>query len=331
MAALLGTLSLAGAADAADPDCVNVDAFVTRGVMMYGDTSRGGTPFAKDPAVVRHGDRYLLYYSVKPGRGVKGWRIGIAESGDLVTWRKVSELDVSAPCEANGFCAPGAAILNGRVHLFYQTYGNRRKDAICHTWSEDGITFTRNPANPVFSPTGDWHCGRAIDADVIAHEGCLLLYYATRDPDFRVQMQGVASAPLESDFGPQSWTQHDLDGPILKPELPWEKQCIEAAALCRHDDRLYMFYAGGYNNDPQQVGCAVSDDGIHWERLSDTPILPNGGPDDWNASESGHPFAFTDEDGTVHLFYQGNRDNGKSWYLSRVQIGWENGRPVVVP
>jgi hypothetical protein len=217
-------------------------------------------------------------------------------------------------------------VLDGQVHLFYQTYGNGPRDAICHAVSGDGLHFRRNPTNPIFSPTGAWNCGRAIDADVIVDGDRLLLYWATRDPAFQVQMPGVAAAPLDSDFGRERWTQL-CDAPILKPELPWERKCIEAPALCRRDGRLYMFYGGGYNNEPQQIGCAVSDDGVRWTRLSDEPILPNGAPGAWNASESGHPFVFTDADGQMHLFFQGNNDMGRTWWLSRKEIGWERGAP----
>ena len=135
-------------------------------------------------------------------------------------------------------------------------------------------------------------------------------------------------ATIDSDFARDKWTQA-CDAPILAPALPWEKQCIEGAALCKHGGRLFMFYAGAYNNEPQQIGCAVSDDGIHWERLSEEPFLPNGRPGTWNASESGHPYAFTDDDGTTYLFYQGNNDNGRTWYLSHVRIAWEGGLPVL--
>jgi beta-1,2-mannobiose phosphorylase / 1,2-beta-oligomannan phosphorylase len=34
--------------------------------MYFGDTSRLGHPFAKDPAVIRFGGKYLLYYSIPP-------------------------------------------------------------------------------------------------------------------------------------------------------------------------------------------------------------------------------------------------------------------------
>ncbi|MES2461884.1 MAG: family 43 glycosylhydrolase [Armatimonadota bacterium] len=311
--------------------------------MYYGDTSRLGRPFAKDPAVVRFGERYLLYYSIPayssdnagtaaPGPPT-GWGIGIAQSQDLDHWTRLGEVppDTSdhSP-EGNGFCAPGAIVLNGEVHLFYQTYGNGPRDAICHAVSGDGVHFRRNPSNPIFRPAGDWNNGRAIDADVIPWKGDLLLFFSTRDPEGKVQMGGVASSPLSSGFGRETWRQLG-DGPTIKPELAWEQDCIEAAAVCEEGGRLYQFYGGAYNNAPQQIGCAVSDDCINWKRVSDSPLLPNGRPGEWNQSESGHPFIFRDPlDGRTHLFYQGNADNGVTWYLSRREIRWENGLPILV-
>jgi predicted GH43/DUF377 family glycosyl hydrolase len=300
-------------------------------MMMFTDTDRG-RPMAKDPAVVKYRDSYYMYYSMAPDvdpEGASGWGIGIAASGDLVEWRKIGEVPQEQECERNGICAPGAVVLDGRVHLFYQTYGNGPKDAICHAVSEDGIRFRKNSSNPIFRPTGAWNNGRAIDADVLPFRGQLLLYFATRDPLGEIQMQGVASAALDSGFGRAAWTQA-CDESILKPELPWEEACIEAAALCERDGRLYMFYAGAYNNRPQQIGCAVSDDGISWTRLFDEPLLPNGEPGSWNSSESGHPFLFKDEDGRTYLFYQGNNDMGRSWYLSMTEIGWRDGLPYLI-
>ena len=298
--------------------------------MMFADTSRG-KPFSKDPAVVRFGGTYFMYYSVPPfkdGREPKGWGIGIATSDDLISWKRIGELPPAGGCEENGRAAPGAIVLNGKVHLFYQTYGNAKRDAICHAVSDDGVTFTRNKTNPIFRPTGKWNCGRAIDADVIEHKGKLLLYFATRDPAYKIQMLGVAGAPIDSDFGRDSWKQL-ADQPILKPELPWEKTCIEAAACFKRDGKLWMFYAGAYNNKPQQVGCAVSEDGLAWKRLSDQPFLPSGKAGEWNSSESGHPYAFEDDDGKLYLFFQGNNDKGKTWYLSQVEVQWRDGKPVL--
>lgn len=302
-----------------------------KGQMMFGDTSRKGVPFSKDPHVVNFGGRYLMYYSIPPMQGVEdsSWNIGIAESSDLISWTKVGEITPApgADYERKGLCAPGALVRDGKVHLFYQTYGNRRDDAICHAVSHDGIHFERNATNPIFKPTGEWNCGRAIDAEVYEFNDQYFLYFATRDPDFKIQMMGVAVAPRETNFNREDW-QQAVDASILYPELPWEGECVEGASITIQDGRMYMFYAGAYNNWPQQVGVAVSDDGLTWERLFDEPFLPNGKPGEWNESESGHPYIFTDTDGSTYLFFQGNNDKGKSWYISNKEVFWENGLPT---
>ena len=91
-----------------------------------------------------------------------------------------------------------------------------------------------------------------------------------------------------------------------------------------------MFYAGGYNNDPQQIGVATSQDGLRWTRLMHDPLLPHGRPGEWNASESGHPGVFENVDGRTWLFFQGNPDRGRTWFLSRAEIGWREQRPFVL-
>jgi len=303
--------------------------------MMFGDTSRKGVPFSKDPHVIRFKGRFLMYYSV-PGYTdkagvVHGWGVGIAESKDLVNWSRIGEVnaDAQATYEAKGFCAPCALVVKNKVHLFYQTYGNGTKDAICHAWSTDGISFSRNKTNPIFSPDGDWTCGRAIDAEVIPFNGKYYLYYATRDPNYKIQMQGVAVASGKTNFDKLDWTNLSKDAPMLKPELPWERDCIEGASIINKNGELFMFYAGAYNNAPQQIGVAKSSDGVHWTRLFDQPFVANGKPGEWNSSESGHPHIFANPNGDDYLFFQGNNDNGKTWFLSNVKISWKNGKPAI--
>jgi predicted GH43/DUF377 family glycosyl hydrolase len=265
-----------------------------------------------------------------PTNAPRGWAIGIAGSRDLVNWKKIAELLPEQECEKNGVCAPGARVLNDKVHLFYQTYGNGPKDAICHAVSGDGLHFQKDASNPVFRPTGAWNNGRAIDAEVVPFGDRLLLYFATRDPTSKIQQLGVAAADLKSDFGRAAWRQI-CDAPLLKPELPWETKCIEAPTVLRRGDTLYLFYAGGYNNDPQQIGCATSKDGVHFQRLFvEQPLLANGKPGEWNSSESGHPGIFEDEDGQLYLFYQGNPDRGRTWFLSQIKLGWDGDKPCVM-
>jgi beta-1,2-mannobiose phosphorylase / 1,2-beta-oligomannan phosphorylase len=302
-------------------------------MMMFGDTSRTGSPFSKDPHVISFNGRYLMYYSIPTYKDksnpVQGWGIGIAESKDLLNWKKIGEVTPAADYENKGLCAPCARVINGIVHLFYQTYGNGRNDAICHAYSDDGIHFMRDITNPVFRPGGNWNCGRAIDAEVIKFKGKYYLYYATRDPEYKIQMQGVAVAQGNTNFKHNDWNNLSTDSPILKPDLSWEKDCIEGASVIKEKGKLYMFYAGAYNNAPQQIGVAVSEDAINWKRLSDKPFLTNGKPGEWNSSESGHPHVFKDRNGKTYLFFQGNNDNGKTWYISKVEVRWNRKGPFL--
>ncbi|GAB3970949.1 hypothetical protein GCM10028806_19950 [Spirosoma terrae] len=304
-----------------------------RPAMLFADSTHRKGGYAKDPHVVQFGGRYLMYYSVpthKDSSGADHWGIGIAESRDLTNWQKIGEIKPVDDYEKKGICAPGALIRDGRVHLFYQTYGNGRKDAICHAVSSDGIQFTRNPTNPIFRPAiSDWSCGRAIDAEVFPFKDQYFLYFATRDTSYKIQQLGIAVAPLTTSFNREDWKQVATNGPILKPELPWEGECIEAPSIIERNGTLYMFYAGAYNNWPQQVGVATSQDGVHWTRLQNDPFLRNGSPDSWNASESGHPHIFSDKSGKTYLFFQGNNDKGKTWFLSNLPVNWKGNKPVL--
>jgi beta-1,2-mannobiose phosphorylase / 1,2-beta-oligomannan phosphorylase len=298
--------------------------------MMYIDSSRIGKPFSKDPCVEEFKGSYFMYYSIPPSSsGDKGWGIGIARSSNLLSWTRVGELNPVQAAEEKGICAPCAVVYKGQLHLFYQTYGTFGREAICHAISDDGISFKRDMQNPVFRPSGSWNCGRAIDAEVVRWKDSWLMFFATRDTAKKIQMIGVASAPYKAGLTGGIWKQ--LAGyPVLKPELKWEQICIEAPSVIIKNEKMFMVYAGAYNNSPQQIGIAESNDGIRWTRLDTTPFLRNGKPGSWNSSESGHPDIFRNKKGKIFLFYQGNNDKGKTWYISNIEIRWTEGKPEPV-
>lgn len=301
-----------------------------KSTMLYRDISRKGRPYSKDPTVVYFKGEYYMYYSIPPGKkkDQNGWHIGIAVSPDLDNWKKLGEIRPEGSYEKKGLCAPEAEVIDGRIHLFYQTYGNGSKDAICNAVSSDGLIFKRNETNPIFSPTGDWNAGRAIDADVLIDGDSAYLYWATRDMDYKKQMLGVSVASISAGFNRNSWKQLSKE-PLLKPELPWEMNCVEAASVFKENGRYYMFYAGAYNHEGQQIGLAVSNDAVHWLRTSDQPVLTKGKDNEWNSTESGHPGVLIEPDGTKWLFYQGNPDKGYTYYLSKRRFEITNDDQVV--
>ncbi len=280
-----------------------------------------GRPFSKDPSVIRFGDRYLLYYSVPPTTDDSRWGQAVAVSTDLTNWTHSAEI-------GRGICAADAIVIGGRVHLFVQTYGNSTTDSICHGVSTDGVNFAVDRTH-LFNPAGSWTCGRAIDAEARIIGDELFVYWATRDRSFTTQMIGCHSTALSGaskNFKGARWYQR-AGGPVLRPTLWWEKRCVEAPSLQAIGGGLTMFYAGAYNNQPQQIGVAYSTDGLHWSKDA-LPFLTNGRRGSSNFSESGHPGVFFDPTtGKTWLFYQANNDGGQTWYIAKRLVHWAGRQP----
>ena len=307
--------------------------------MQYGDNSKvKDYPFAKDPTVIHHGDQYYMYYSLMPFDPTpqdnskppkfNDWHAAIARSADLVNWTRVGDLDLrdSKGNPLHGAVAPCVRKLDGKIHMFYQMAweGTDGVANIWHAMSEDGITFTNTCDRPIIVPETNWSIKRSIDAEVYRVKDKLILLFATRDKTATYQIMGMAEAPYGSDYGPDKWTLLSVDGPLMTPEYPWEMSCTEAPTVVKHKGVWYMFYAGAYNHEGQQLGLATSTDGYHYERIApDGLFFPHGPEGAWNAFESGHPGVFQDDDGQVYLFFQGKESLNATYYLSVCKVRFE--------
>ena len=324
-AAVLAVAVMASIANASWP-CRDIRfSPLPQGTMLYGDPVHleNGKPFAKDPTVIRHGGRYLMYYSACGG----SWHGAIAESTNLVDWVRVDDIEVEGAPFKGGWVAPCVKQFGGKIHLFAQSpvlgAGDeaKRHNRLWHATSDDGIRFRIAPGNPVIAARNDWSIERAIDAEAYRVGDRMMMAFATRErPGGAVQQLGLSWAPYGSDYAADKWTELSVKGPILKPELPWEGHCIEAASVIRRKGIWYMFYAGAYNHERQQIGLAWSADGVNFTRWRDTPVLPHGTEGSWNAWESGHPGVFEDDDGQIYLFYQGKATLEGGYRLSCLRV-----------
>ncbi|MBP5228467.1 MAG: family 43 glycosylhydrolase [Kiritimatiellae bacterium] len=300
--------------------------------MLFTDTSRYGEakPLAKDPTVIRHNGRYLMYYSVqgyptdKAPAGIKPglWTSAIAESTDLVHWKRIGDLEIKRPVDIYGIVAPCVKKFDGKIHLFGQAPGvPGGQNQIWHATSEDGLRFVCTDTKPAFTPKNNWSINRSIDAEVYRLGNDMILLYASREkPDGKIQRLGMARAPYGSAYDASCWTDLSVEKPLLEPEEPWEMSCLEAGTVIVHRGVHYLLYAGAYNHERQQIGAAYSMDGLHYKRFSKEPVLPHGAPESWNAWESGHPGLFQDDDGQIYLFYQGKKTLKGDYFLSCLKV-----------
>jgi hypothetical protein len=92
----------------------------------------------------------------------------------------------------------------------------------------------------------------------------------------------------------------DLTDPILFPAdgAPWEHGGLYRPNLIEEDGVFYLYYnaktdalpkseGGGWR---EQSGVATSRDLKQWTRYAGNPLLPNGGPESWDARFASNPF-----------------------------------------
>ena len=94
--------------------------------------------------------------TVYPARLRTTWEHAV--STDLVHWEQLPTAlypsdDETAP-DASGIWTGSVIYGEGKYHAFYTGYSLkvRFQQTICHATSDDGITWTKDPANPVISP-----------------------------------------------------------------------------------------------------------------------------------------------------------------------------------
>jgi predicted GH43/DUF377 family glycosyl hydrolase len=72
-------------------------------------------------------------------------------------------------------------------------------------------------------------------------------------------------------------TRHPAN-PLLLPDpaSPWEAYNVFNPSVIHHDDLFYMHYRAQGLDWVSRIGCAVSADGVHWNRLREPVLAPAG-------------------------------------------------------
>ncbi|MFP4541819.1 MAG: hypothetical protein ACLFR7_09330 [Opitutales bacterium] len=94
--------------------------------------------------------------------------------------------------------------------------------------------------------------------------------------------------------------------PILSTDQPdcgdWEKDCVYLPWLLEHEGRFYNFYNGA-KGKYEQMGLAVSEDLIHWQRHPANPVVANGPSGSFNEIFSADGRVFRDGDHWTMFFF----------------------------
>lgn len=118
--------------------------------------------------------------------------------------------------------------------------------------------------------------------------------------ELRPGYEGVAS----SDDG-LIW-QRAKDEPILSVHQQdcgaWEKDCIYQPWLVEHKSKFHNFYNAA-NGHTEQMGLALSNDLLKWQRYEHNPVIPNSPKGSHNEKFSSDGKVFRDGDHWVSFFF----------------------------
>jgi predicted GH43/DUF377 family glycosyl hydrolase len=266
---------------------------------------------ALNPSIVITPDRYLNLYSGFDGRT---WHTGLAVSSDGIEWRKQGRVlsPDSRGWEGGYIAANGSAVEADRRLLYWYQAGRVPRIALAR--SRDGLEWEKAGA-PVLplGPRGSWDERGVADPYVIRAGGVFYMYYLGQDRARR-QRLGVA----RSSDGVR-WVKL-RSNPVLElgPPGAFDETGLGEPAVWLSHGSYWMLYTARDRHEYRRLGLARSQDGVHWTRFSDNPVL--SGTETWNSKVVCDPHVEVAGD-QIHVWFGGG-DRAEPAERLNGQIGY---------
>ena len=207
------------------------------------------------PVVVKRENGYHLWYT---GQAKGRSRIGYATSPDGVTWKRMSDKPVLSPAKpwekVAVMCPHVLWDADARQFRMWYSGGEQNEpDAIGYATSPDGVTWTKNGANPVFGPDPNsaWEEHKVTACQVEKRDGWHLMFYIGFRDEEHAQI-GIA----RSRDGIANWRRHPAN-PIVRPgENKWDHDaCYKPYAL--FDGKKWLLWYNGRRRALEQIGVVL--------------------------------------------------------------------------
>ena len=282
-----------------------------------------------DPHVLKVNGEYWMYASstdnfVFP---VKLYRLTSADDTGYVRNPVAPVLEPSAAgsWDAGGVETPAVVYFQGQYHLFWTGYPYPVGDPsysvydfrIGHATSSDGVTWTRDPGNPIVSPSpsdsdtsNDWYEYIVGEPGPVVYNGQIYLYFTAVgvDYDLGTSLQVIGLVTSADGY---TWSAPQL---VLKPDQSlwprgdgWVGYSTPNAIVL--NNAVHLFYDVAYdptgtNWKQVRLHHSWSNDGTAGWVQDATPIA-SVGQYAWNTDEIGSPDALLDGT-TLRLYYAGH-------------------------
>ncbi len=194
----------------------------------------------------------------------------------------------------------------GSYKMWYTGAGLVEGNQIGYATSSDGISWTKNPANPVLTHGGNsaWDEVEVGQPFVLKDGGTYKMWYWGLDED-DIKQIGYATSTDGI-----TWLKHA--GPVLPVGAggTWDSNEVGGPSVYYDGGTYHMWYHGqdGPCCDNLQIGYASSPDGINWTKHI-SPVLSWGNGGDWDADYVGVGSVIS-QTGEYHMYYWGRSAGG---------------------
>ena len=281
---------------------------------------------------------FRMWYTIQSnrwfpqGHGARGptpddWQgkvIAYAESEDGITWHKPAVRSYIGYPDTNvvfrGAYQTAASLRvsfnrpstgqPGRFLLSYGDFHPRHGRCLCFAYSDDGVNWRYDPANPVYWPVQDT---------------ILVLTHDEANQRWLFYTRPNTYAGVASHWAGLTGTRRNLKrraavavgdtpytlGPVRGLRWPDEGEPPDCDLfLVNRVGSHYLAFVSGLYNPPQynaQIYLASSFDGLHWDRLPDNPpVIPRGSAGQFDHGQAEGITHVVDRADMHYLFYCGS-------------------------
>ena len=197
----------------------------------------------------------------------------------------------------------------GGWHGVLARYARELADLVASEGTASAIAmphFERLSEEPILGPgEAEWESVDVLSAEVLYDPGeeVFKMWYT----GFNGERYAIGYATSRDGL---HWERYPGNPVLESSSSEWDREGVGFPAVVRVNGKYYMFFTllkQARAHRDAAIGLAISEDGIHWERVGDGPVLLPGAAGEYDSRALVSPEVFID-DGTWNLLYAGGRD-----------------------